>query len=519
MSKDKQITTIKVTKGTVELINSLKIHQRQPAEEVILQLIEEKLKSQGKTLDKKGRADFHKIAYLSIILILFIGIGLLIIKPSLTGFSTVSKVAAYNDSLSLEFSESNSYTWQPTHTGNLKSLRLSGSFIEGTKAKVFLQKGDSRYLIFDSAEYNNARGISALTGLAVNEQDVSESSESIDSGNITAKLEYKSGSEFDIEDDGVEPLNGVVDITVENSLFNIQKNTSRLCTQWQVYSIDNDATSSFCYGSEKCCNFVGLLPSRTNWYDIVYARYVSHGFTKSSIASARVLSVDYRLDVDNPYSEIYYSSWKNLSIRFDTLDKIAFDSACEETCALSGFDDAEYTLAVEIENGSVSLDEVVYSVEEIMQNTAPILSKDFGAVNINKNDYVNIELSSYFSDSDGDSLIYSAYSPENIRIEISGSTAKIIPDKDFVGVRYAFFSANDSTDSVTGDIFMINISEQILSERIFSEKRIRINEPVKWVRNISQVSGNLSVDIPIHAFNVSAKKIVDGIAEDIPEEN
>ena len=49
MSKDKEITTIKVTKGIVELINSLKIHPRQPAEEVILQLIEEKLKSQGKT--------------------------------------------------------------------------------------------------------------------------------------------------------------------------------------------------------------------------------------------------------------------------------------------------------------------------------------------------------------------------------------------------------------------------------------------------------------------------------------
>jgi len=38
----KGITTIKVKKSTVELLNKLKIHPRQPYEEVIFQLISER---------------------------------------------------------------------------------------------------------------------------------------------------------------------------------------------------------------------------------------------------------------------------------------------------------------------------------------------------------------------------------------------------------------------------------------------------------------------------------------------
>ena len=47
----KNITTIKLTKGTVDFLNSLKIHPRQSYEEVILNLLN------GKNLDKKIVSD------------------------------------------------------------------------------------------------------------------------------------------------------------------------------------------------------------------------------------------------------------------------------------------------------------------------------------------------------------------------------------------------------------------------------------------------------------------------------
>ena len=45
----KEITTIKLAKNTVEILNHLKIHPRQPYEEVILNLISENEDSKKKT--------------------------------------------------------------------------------------------------------------------------------------------------------------------------------------------------------------------------------------------------------------------------------------------------------------------------------------------------------------------------------------------------------------------------------------------------------------------------------------
>ena len=42
MTKKREITTIKISKDTVNALNQLKIHPRQSYEEVILQLLKEK---------------------------------------------------------------------------------------------------------------------------------------------------------------------------------------------------------------------------------------------------------------------------------------------------------------------------------------------------------------------------------------------------------------------------------------------------------------------------------------------
>ena len=93
---------------------------------------------------------------------------------------------------------------------------------------------------------------------------------------ITMDLRYKNGTLFDPNDNGVENIDGVIDFTLENSIFSWQVNESNLCTQWDVYSIDNQTSTSLCYGNQKCCNFINLQPSRTNWSDIFYLYYVIH---------------------------------------------------------------------------------------------------------------------------------------------------------------------------------------------------------------------------------------------------
>ncbi|MBI2542374.1 PGF-pre-PGF domain-containing protein [Candidatus Woesearchaeota archaeon] len=133
---------------------------------------------------------------------------------------------------------------------------------------------------------------------------------------IAISLDYKSGSIYDANDNGEESINGVIDMTVEGTKFSWDADEAKVCTRWKVYPIDSGEANIICYGAEKCCNFVELMPSRQNWSGIFYMNYGLYGATYNNTISAQVLYIDYNLSIEKPYAEIYYSSWENLTARF-----------------------------------------------------------------------------------------------------------------------------------------------------------------------------------------------------------
>jgi len=72
---------------------------------------------------------------------------------------------------------------------------------------------------------------------------------------ITINLQYKLGTNYDADDNGYEATSGVIDLTVENSLFSWSVNESNLCARWDVYSVEDEKSTTVCYGSDKCCGF------------------------------------------------------------------------------------------------------------------------------------------------------------------------------------------------------------------------------------------------------------------------
>ncbi|MBI2647067.1 hypothetical protein HYW99_01200, partial [Candidatus Woesearchaeota archaeon] len=52
---------------------------------------------------------------------------------------------------------------------------------------------------------------------------------------ITIALDYKSGTAYDEDDDGKESINGVIDLSIENTYFNWDVDKNKLCTRWEVY--------------------------------------------------------------------------------------------------------------------------------------------------------------------------------------------------------------------------------------------------------------------------------------------
>lgn len=277
---------------------------------------------------------------------------------------------------------------------------------------------------------------------------------------ITTNLEYKSGSAYDADDNGYETTTGVVDLSVENSLFSWDVDETKLCTQWQVHSIEEGKSTTVCYGSAKCCNFVGLEPTREKWNDVFYSTYGQYGATLNNIVSAQTIYVDYQLSVDEPFAEIYYSSWKDLTAShyFAFID---FEDVCVETCSLTGFNDTSYKLVFEIDNAVLNLDVLTYSTAEEISNVRVAL-----AVKDDK----GLTSGSYqlYKNNTPVSIIGELVEPDYYDIEV-------LPTENVNFIDKLIIKNTDITKPVTADIGIDKVTREIGIENADVKKRYAIN--------------------------------------------
>ena len=279
---------------------------------------------------------------------------------------------------------------------------------------------------------------------------------------IAINLAYKSGTIYDANDNGEESVNGVVDLSVEDTGFSWKVNESKLCTRWEVYNRQKEQLTTFCNGNADCCAFFSLLPTKSNWSETYYAVFGKDGSGYENIVSAQVLYYDVNLSIESPKSDIYYSGWGNKSVKFFE-DEIEFSEECIETCSLSGLNKSAYTLVFEIEDDAVlRIDRISYDMLVDVANSPPVLLKNFSIANVPKNKNVTINLSEYFADPDGDALTYWYYKPNNITIVFESNIATIVPDKGIEGISYTYLVANDSENIAVSNLFVINVSEEAL---------------------------------------------------------
>ncbi|MFH2027502.1 MAG: hypothetical protein ABIJ08_00035, partial [Nanoarchaeota archaeon] len=129
-------------------------------------------------------------------------------------------------------------------------------------------------------------------------------------------LGYKTGTAYDTNNDGIETIEGIIDFTVESTRFNWTADEDKLCTRWEIYSIDEESTTTVCYGSEECCSFIHLTPTKNSWDEAFNSNYGGYGATYKNTISAQVIYIDYNTGLDDPYADIYYSGWSSLSAKY-----------------------------------------------------------------------------------------------------------------------------------------------------------------------------------------------------------
>jgi hypothetical protein len=608
-------------------------------------------------------------------------VGVYYLEPAITGFVTVTKEFNYTDEVNLEFGESSEFVWDLANSGNLKSVKISGSMIKQGKAKVYIENNGIRYLIFDSsklverpsgifgitgfavldkkkdeikteikgtlndeqqelfdllvsdinktrnnvkieieveetkAENNNAKVKKKIKGyvtdlqnelinnlslslenstekikikiegefeeedeeinnapvwnsdvesfnlngkLSINlslyfydadndlltyssgnvsnvsinvnneiitlipDENIDDSRQIIlaayDNTNITFKtvsliiktigevpingtitnetvekiininLEYGGNEIYDANNDGVESLGGVIDFSVNGSDFNWAVDDDKLCTRYEIFSVENQESTFACFGADDCCALVELQSSRDSWNDELFLSYGGYGSSADNIVFAQVLYANYSLNIDEPYSEIVYSSWDNLTAKFSA-DIIKFESICIDTCMFSG-NETSYKLVIEAENTTLWIDKIKYLVEEKVANNDPVLVKQIENISVFENEEYILDLNEYFFDGDNDELAYSYYEIENLTIRFENDLAYIVPDEGFTGSRLTSITADDSFGQAVSNVFKIDVNAEVLSIEIVDSRTARDN----WTIGFSTTgTGNLTI--------------------------
>ena len=438
----------------------------------------------------------------------FVLIGVYYLGPAITGFVAVEKQVNYTDDVNFAADENKVFVWALGNPGQLKSVKIDGIIIGNGSAKVYIEHEGARYLVLDNSKLvEKPSGLFGITGFVVEENGKEEIEIENDDGtlkrdvkgvttemqddlieNLSIRLEnstdvrikveskfeeyndredenetiekminidlkYDHNDAYDANNDGIETLNGVVDFAVDAS-FNWNVDKSKLCTRYEVFSIENEESNFACYGNNDCCSLVSLESSREIWNESMYLGYGSFRSTESNIAFAQVLYANYSLSVDEPYSDIAYSLWSNLTFKF--IEGIEFEDACIESCVFNG-NETSYNLIVEVEDASLRISSIDYLIEEKVPNNIPQLVAEIGNLTITKNHERILELKKHFADADGDNLIYSYSEVENIDITFENDAARIIPDENFTGTRLLFITASDSYDAASSDVFKVEV--------------------------------------------------------------
>ena len=431
-----------------------------------------------------------KVVPLFLVLIALTSI-ILLIKPSIIGYITATKALNFADKVDLVINQSSEYVWDLGHKGVLNSVRVSGKVKMSGIARIYLEHENETYLIFDSEQLEKS-SLEEITAFVVeddkekdkkeednnkdkkekdkkkeqvnetiNETQVPEINETplIINKSVIIDLQYNKNTPYDDDDDGVELTTNIIDFTVAGSTFTWDYNESNLCTRWEIYSIENEESTIICYGSDKCCGFFGLVPLRESWKEPLYLAYNQYGSTLNNIISAQVLSIDYNLSLENPFFNIYFSDWKNLTAKFYE-GFIKFEDKCIETCILPKLNATSYKLVFEVFNSSMILDSISYEILSEIINHAPVLLKNFSNISIFNEQSYALNLSEYFYDEDNDTLAFSFYNNSVIDVAIANETATLIPIYNFTGKEYMFFIANDSIDTTISNIFEIEVKKR-----------------------------------------------------------
>ncbi|MBN1156146.1 hypothetical protein JXA85_00885 [Candidatus Woesearchaeota archaeon] len=336
--------------------------------------------------EKKQSPEKKKIVLL-LTLVLVVSCAIFLVKPEVTGMIS-GRNDVYTEPVNIIVDDYAEKQWVPEEEGTITSIRLSGRITGEGKGKVYLKTGNKTLLVFDSTNLEK-NGLEGITGYAAEEEEstsnmtIDEITEIAEEPNvtekpiekkITIKLKYNSGTKWDSDNNGIEDEKGVVDLTVEDSVFNWDADENKLCTLWKIYSDDAGKITSRCFGSEDCCRLAGLSPTAGRKWDDPYFSFIGYDeASHNNEISARVIYYD--VDINVLRSDIVESELQSLDAGFVS-STTYFSVECEETCNVE-LNETSYKFVVNAADLRIEIFNVSYGLKQPAKTAELKGKKDF----------------------------------------------------------------------------------------------------------------------------------------------
>src|SRR3989339_22365 len=454
------------------------------------------------------------IAMLLGIILLLVGLtAFMDISGTLTGLATVTREVLASQEVSHEFTTNASYLWFPERAGPLKSLKISGAYERGSVARVYLETPSGNKLILDTSL--NATTGNLLTANAVIDTGTSESASpeanaTTGQKSITASLFYADGIAFDEDNDGIEGISGIIDIGI-SAQFTWDIDYGLLCTLWRADHFDDSSASLSCRGNGACCAFTGLASERDAWDDTLYLSYGSRSTGYQNGISAQLIYYN----VTESSADVIAAQANTLSAIFEA-DTIPFIDSCIGTCRLEALGAEVYTLIVEVESGSLTIDSITYAIVEETENSPPRAINNLTYLRIQRDSQKAIELVRLFSDPDGDVLSYAASSSAELDITLNATHALLTPKPGFEGLAAFSLRASDGIDTASTGAVAVNVANITSAVTIEKKAPVRIGSPVRWLKRVTNArEATVNITLPRDAFNLTVRKLDGGIREEV----
>ncbi|MBI2138869.1 right-handed parallel beta-helix repeat-containing protein, partial [Candidatus Woesearchaeota archaeon] len=464
-------------------------------------------------------------------------------SSSITGYAIVEKSFPYRDILNLNFEDftgNSSYLvpWNPSHQGSLKEIRFEGTINGEGSGSIALNSKGGKFLLTSWESRSTAKELSLLSkarisinperpinagantaiSQSINQQGLNISADDPLAENLT---DYNLSEPFPsnilsatLIGGGSNSTEGIIPFALSDIHVD-EEAESHLCSVW---SVEGEAVQ--CNGYSACCAFFNL-DAEEQWDEPFYLTYGRYGEGLEKNVSYQAVFFD--LNTSIPRADIFSSEKAYFEAKFFHQER-PLDGNCRESCPFSlpivGLDGGVLTFDIKLLNSSLFIESVRYviSQSEEVPFTPPRLVKPFDNVVMVENEVKTIDLSQHFQSEKN--LTFTVYTPDggdelgDAAFLINGSIATIIPRENFTGSISTFFIANDSVLSSVSNVVTILVqdeasvmasAEPMILQESTRKPTVRLNEPVKWVRevNASFAAVNLSIPLPEGAMNVT----------------